>query len=153
MFKLQKSSGRKPNTKIYNGRGIFTKGEWPWFASILESGTESFIDPRVKCMGVLINCNTVLTTASCGKTVSAGDQVRIGSPVAENSTVDRKINKVVVHPGFTTTHKDHKVHYNNVAVLFVDTPVSDDILYEENTVSPVCMTEGRVRTTNNCTIR
>jgi hypothetical protein len=144
------SGGRKANTKIYNGRGIFTKGEWPWFASILESGTESFIDPKVKCMGVLINCNTVLTTASCGRSVSAGDQVRIGSPVAENSTVDRKINKVVVHPGFTTTRNEHTVHYNNVAVLFVDSPVSDDILYEENMVSPVCMTEDASFLTSKC---
>ena len=87
----------------------------------------------------------MLTTASCAKMVATGDQVRIGTPVGENSVVKRTVQKIVSHPAFTTTKKSKKleIHHNNVALLFVDEAVSDHVLYEEGKVGPVCTSEAK----------
>lgn len=126
-----------------NGRALSLDGEWPWLSMVVRQGTENDEDARIQCVGVLINCNTVLTTANCAKTVATGDQVRIGTPVGKNSVVRRTIEKIVPHPAFTTTKKSKKldIHHNNVAILFLDEPVTQDILYEQGKVGPVCHTD------------
>ena len=43
------------------------EGEWPWLSMLIKEGSEDQYDAQVQCVGVLINCNTVLTTASCAK--------------------------------------------------------------------------------------
>ena len=53
--------------KIANGRSIDLEGEWPWLSMLIKEGSEDQYDAQVQCVGVLINCNTVLTTASCAK--------------------------------------------------------------------------------------
>ena len=75
----------------------------------------------------------MLTTASCAKTVAKGDQVRIGTPVKDDSVVKRDITKIIQHPAFTTTRKSRKldIHHNNVALLFLDEAVTDHVLFEQ----------------------
>ena len=53
--------------QIANGRSIDLEGEWPWLSMLIKEGSEDQYDAQVQCVGVLINCNTVLTTASCAK--------------------------------------------------------------------------------------
>ena len=114
-------------------------------AMVVRQGTESLADARVQCVGVLINCNTVLTTAKCAKSVTTGDQVRVGTPVGSNARglVERTIAETISHPAFTTTKKSSQldIHYNNAALFFLTEPVSDDVLYEEGRVGPVCQTD------------
>ena len=37
---------------------------------------------------------------------------------------------------------EQDIHHNNVAVVFVDSPVTEDILFEQGKVAPVCHTNG-----------
>jgi len=116
------------------------EGEWPWMSILVKEGTEDFFDPEVECVGVLINCNAVLTTASCAQNSKAnvlyrkrpyteytlvlkkiilaeieielfkvGNEIRVGTPTGPNSTVRRKIEKILIHPAFTTTRKDQSI--------------------------------------------
>ena len=57
--------------QIANGRSMDLEGEWPWMSVLVKEGTEDYFDPEVECVGVLINCNAVLTTASCAQNSKA----------------------------------------------------------------------------------
>ena len=109
---------------------------------LIKEGSEDQYDAQVQCVGVLINCNTVLTTASCAKhsqglflpeniiltrpdcyfmlvelvsltlgneTGKVGNQIRVGTPSGPSSTVRRTIEKIIIHPAFTTTRKDSNI--------------------------------------------
>lgn len=149
---VEERQARAADTRILNGRELSMEGEWPWMALVVRQGTESYDDARVQCVGVLINCRTVLTTASCAKTVAKGDQVRIGTPVKDDSVVKRDITKIIQHPAFTTTRKSRKldIHHNNVALLFLDEAVTDHVLFEQGKVGPVCQTDDNSFLNANC---
>ena len=36
-----------------------------------------------------------------------------------------------------------EIHHNNIAIVFVDSPVTEDVLFENGKVGPVCHTNGK----------
>lgn len=151
-FLFGRTEREASDTRILNGRELSMDGEWPWLSMIVRQGTENDEDARIQCVGVVVNCNTVLTTASCAKTATKGDQVRIGTPVLKESVMRRKIEKIISHPSFTTTRKtgNLKIHHNNIALIFLDEPITQDILYEQGKVAPVCQTDDSSFLNSNC---
>lgn len=142
----------RADTRIANGRSLEIEGEWPWLAMLIAENEQKTYDPEVQCVGVLINCNTVMTTASCAKHSKVGNEIRVGTPTGPNSMVKRTIEKIIIHPAFTTTRKDKNIdiHHNNIAVVFVDSPVTEDILFEQGKVGPVCHTNDASHLNDNC---
>lgn len=151
-FDLDRVARSAADTRIANGRSMDLEGEWPWMSILVKEGTEDFFDPEVECVGVLINCNAVLTTASCAQNSKVGNEIRVGTPTGPNSTVRRKIEKILIHPAFTTTRKDQSIdiHHNNVAIVFVDSPVTESTLFENGQVAPVCHTNDSSHLNDNC---
>ena len=43
------------------------------------------------------------------ETGKVGNQIRVGTPSGPSSTVRRTIEKIIIHPAFTTTRKDSNI--------------------------------------------
>ena len=43
------------------------------------------------------------------ETDKVGNQIRVGTPSGPSSTVRRTIEKIIIHPAFTTTRKDSNI--------------------------------------------
>ena len=72
---------------------------------------------RPKCYFMLVEL--VLLTLG-NETGKVGNQIRVGTPSGPSSTVRRTIEKIIIHPAFTTTRKDSNI---GLFYFFTLTPI------------------------------
>ena len=56
------------------------------------------------------------------ETGKVGNQIRVGTPSGPSSTVRRTIEKIIIHPAFTTTRKD-----SNIGLFYFSLKIFDPI--------------------------
>ena len=59
-----------------------------------------------KCYFMLVELVSLTLGNETGK---VGNQIRVGTPSGPSSTVRRTIEKIIIHPAFTTTRKDSNI--------------------------------------------
>ena len=60
----------------------------------------------VKMLFMLVKLVSLTLGNETGK---VGNQIRVGTPSGPSSTVRRTIEKIIIHPAFTTTRKDSNI--------------------------------------------
>ncbi|XP_044757150.1 trypsin-3-like [Coccinella septempunctata] len=102
--------------------------EFPYQVSIMYQGEHH-------CGGSIISTKYILTAAHCANQIPAKDfSVRVGSTTIDKGGVVHEVEKVIVHPNFTSKYE------NDVALLELSTPLEFN-----NKVRPVKLAEYRQR--------